>query len=85
MPELNVLLDELCNFKETIKALKKKLAQQRELTKHWINEFNELEQEKIRLFYILKAIESSELLKFDNFGQVDLERIKEKFNKEIKQ
>ncbi len=85
MPELNVLLDELCNLNETIKALKKKLAQQRELTKHWINEFNELEQEKIRLFYILKAIESSELLKFDNFGQVDLERIKEKFNKEIKQ
>lgn len=77
---MSELLDRYIEQTELIVKLKKKLAEQRELTKYWINEFNELEKENISLSNIVKEIEKSEELKLDNFGTIDLERIKEKFN-----
>lgn len=80
---MSELLDKYVKQTELIAKLKKKLAEQRELTKYWINEFNELENETISLSNVIRDIQKSEELKFDNFGTVDLERIKAKYVKEI--
>lgn len=46
---------------------------------YWINEFNELEERFLKHRSMLKAIESSEELKHDNFGVVDFKRLLKQF------
>lgn len=50
---------------------------------YWINEFNELEKENIKLRAVIKAIADCEALKLDNFGAVDFKRIMKKCGVEL--